>query len=236
MNWVIVAIVSAMRLSLPQASATEVPGVIDSVCGPRCVQYVLARYGVRVELHDLIVELQWPEVSKGASLADLARALEGRGIRTRLSVAPRLDAYEAAQPAIAYIRGETQLGHFVVVERRDGALVLWDGATGTLNAPESIDVPVLLTSSLAMGPTVGYPDRWIFLCLAAGLIAVGSSLAFGGARCVARGRGRQVAPSAGRRARTIGVCGSEVSSWLLTRRPREGLQASRVGHPVFEGE
>lgn len=54
----------------------------DAVCGPRVLYYVLQQYGVLGDLTliDFVREVQWPNVRRGTSMADLADALERRGI------------------------------------------------------------------------------------------------------------------------------------------------------------
>ncbi len=109
----------------------------DVVCGPRCVQYILKHYGQQVELHDLIQELQWPNLEAGSNLADLQKSLNKRGIHTaaiQLSPGAKLDWPE---PVLVHLKLGTSitpetLGHFVVwlPSSTNDIVHLWFGPKG----------------------------------------------------------------------------------------------------------
>jgi len=111
----------------PRASA-------DLVCGPRCLQFILHRYGQEVDLIDLVKEAQWPELEVGASLDGIQKSLNGRGIHT---AAIRFDPgreFRWPHPVLLYTdEGSPARGHYVV--RVPGATpgdddLVWAGVEG----------------------------------------------------------------------------------------------------------
>ena|GEM_PF-3531482 len=89
----------------------------DLICGPKCVQEMLRLYGKENEdIIRLVREIQWPEVRKGATLANVAQALEKRGIHTfAMSISPSARIVWQ-HPVIVHLNpkpGE-EMGHFVV--------------------------------------------------------------------------------------------------------------------------
>jgi len=108
--------------------------VYDSICGPRCVQYILRHYGIQVELHDLIRECQWPDVEAGASLNALIQSLNSRGIHT-LPLKARQVQINWDKPILAYVdNGEDRLGHFVVLQDlNNGDAKVWNAIENQTN-------------------------------------------------------------------------------------------------------
>jgi ABC-type bacteriocin/lantibiotic exporter with double-glycine peptidase domain len=132
----------------------------DLVCGPRCVQMILSYYGQEVDLMELVKEIQWPELEKGSSMADLQRALNKRGIYTyamKMSADARLNW---RHPVIAFLPANGKLGHFAVrmpaVE--ENMENLWLGI-GTAQAVRSEDLaPMCEVMLLTSGSPIERPD------------------------------------------------------------------------------
>ena len=66
---------------------------------------VFEYYGLREELTDLIYELQWPQMDKGSSLADLARSLKKRGVHVCAARIPPSLAIYWQNPVIVHFSG-----------------------------------------------------------------------------------------------------------------------------------
>jgi hypothetical protein len=94
----------------------------DRVCGPRCVQWVLQRYGIDVDLIALIQEMQWPDFEQGSSFADIEKALRQRGLCIHAVEDPTVGDWGV--PVIIQERrvGES-VPHFAIV---DPELGYWD--------------------------------------------------------------------------------------------------------------
>lgn len=90
----------------------------DNVCGARCVHYLLRHYqGVAPDLMEIVRQIQWPDVSAGATLADMKDFLESHGVRTKaMKVAPG-HMVESTHPCILHLRpsAPTALGHYVIL-------------------------------------------------------------------------------------------------------------------------
>jgi ABC-type bacteriocin/lantibiotic exporter with double-glycine peptidase domain len=106
----------------------------DLVCGPRCVLFLLSHYGIdkAAELHDLVLEIQWPEIERGASLASLSDALRERDLHTAALKVPRRSHLLLESPAIVHLDTEDGIGHYAVcLPSKNGSTVrLWDGLSG----------------------------------------------------------------------------------------------------------
>lgn len=160
-------------LLTPPAWAQEAGS--DRVCGPRCIQRILQHYGIRADLVDLIKEVQESDVNRGASLAELRRALKTRGIHCRYGKAAFLVVPEATQPVILHINGN----HFVVLEGWDGSeAIIWDGLNGSRSIPwwrlqAECSGTILMTSGSEWGEgNSGVRDYRIFALLSGALIVV----------------------------------------------------------------
>jgi hypothetical protein len=88
-----------------------------AVCGPRCTQQILEHYGHRVELIDLVSEMQDGRVDGYCSLADIQNALAKRGVE---SLPVRLGVLElpAWSGPVVLNCGDR---HFVVLKATNGA-------------------------------------------------------------------------------------------------------------------
>jgi ABC-type bacteriocin/lantibiotic exporter with double-glycine peptidase domain len=136
--WAIRGLLLAITASGPFTASADEPSPKpgdngDMVCGPRCVRFVLRRYGRDVELIDLVKEMQWPDLEAGASLDRIQKSLNDRGVHTSaIQFAPdrRL---RWPHPAILFIAGtDGQRGHYVVRvpdESSDDELI-WSGLEG----------------------------------------------------------------------------------------------------------
>lgn len=140
-------------------SSVEASNANSVVCGPRCVGFVLREYGRDEDLTDLVREMQWPNLSGGATLGALARALEKRGVNTcAVSLDPR-EGFRWRYPVIVHLdRCGTSLGHYVVwMPSSSGSeAVVWDGINGlsTIAYQElasEMSGSVLLTSPSPIG-------------------------------------------------------------------------------------
>lgn len=103
----------------------------DLICGPKCVLEILRLYAKEGEdLIRLIQEIQYPDVHKGATLADIAQALEKRGIHTfAMGISPTARIIWQ-HPVIVHLNpkpGE-EIGHFVVwlPESHGDAVQVWN--------------------------------------------------------------------------------------------------------------
>lgn len=127
----------------------------DTICGPRCIAYILAHYRKpSPPLIEIVQELQAPALEDGSTLHDIDVFLRRSGVHTcAMGVSP--DAtFRWPHPIVVHLKPrESQFGHFAVwlpQSTRSEAL-LWDGLKGTRRLPawelaRSIDVGVVLTS------------------------------------------------------------------------------------------
>jgi hypothetical protein len=106
----------------------------DMFCGPRCAQFVLAHFGQRQDLYDLIREIQERDWRRGASLASIDRALRRRGIHTAALLINDTAALRWGEPVIVHLKGTAadDIGHFVVQlpSRDDRDSRFWCGLAG----------------------------------------------------------------------------------------------------------
>jgi len=103
----------------------------DLICGPKCVLEILRLYEKEDEdLIRLVREIQYPDVRKGATLANIAQALEKRGIHTfAMGISPTARIVWQ-YPVIVHLNpkpGE-EIGHFVVwlPESRGDTVQIWN--------------------------------------------------------------------------------------------------------------
>jgi len=178
-------ILAAFALVLAGGSACRAQDaatvVGEAVCGPRCVEFVLAWYGRPVEASDLVWELQGGQPDRMVSAAALDEALRRRGVHTRVVRVDGWDAPTWPHPAVLHLRQPNGAGHFVVwVPPKDGrAAALWDGREGFTAGLTSTQVTglsgvVVLTSPdpIPETPTIEVgteTPRWP-LWLAGGLV------------------------------------------------------------------
>lgn len=127
----------------------------DWICGPRSVRYLLSFYGHDEDLYALVKEIQWPDVSQGASLDSLARSLRKRGVYTSGVLLSDKAGLTWDYPSLVHFRatGESGLGHFAVwMPSSDCTQTrLWSGLAGyevmpTLEFNRVRSGEVLLTS------------------------------------------------------------------------------------------
>lgn len=103
----------------------------DLICGPKCVQEVLRLYEKEDEdIIRLVREIQWPEVRKGATLANVAQALEKRGIHTFA-----MDIFPSVRivwnyPVIVHLNPKPgqEIGHYIVwlPESQKDTVKIWN--------------------------------------------------------------------------------------------------------------
>jgi len=107
----------------------------DRICGPRCVQYLLGYYDLESEdIIDLVREVQWPDLERGASLDRVEQSLRDRGIHTASIVVPENGELCWHSPAVVHLKDdEAGLGHFAVwlPESSGGEVKVWGGRSGT---------------------------------------------------------------------------------------------------------
>lgn len=113
----------------PRAHSTSAPPT-DATCGPRCVDYILNKFGKSSEsLVELVRKMQ---VGTGrlCSLADIEEALTSRGVYCQeLRLGP-WSCFRWDGPAVLHVNGN----HFCVAESadEDGVRVWWgDGSVET---------------------------------------------------------------------------------------------------------
>ncbi len=135
---------SAEAISLPTSSGSQRDSSIlldDRICGPRCVQYLLEYYELESEdLVDLVREIQWPEVEKGASLDRLEQALRDRGLSTASIRIPENATLRWHFPAVVHLEEKgASFGHFAVwlPESEGDHVEVWSGREGLLPMRQS---------------------------------------------------------------------------------------------------
>ena len=87
------------------------------ICGPKCMHEILRLYGKEDEdIIRLVREIQYPDIHKGATLDNVAKALEKRGIHTfAMNISPSARIVWQ-HPVIVHLhpkQGE-EIGHYVV--------------------------------------------------------------------------------------------------------------------------
>jgi ABC-type bacteriocin/lantibiotic exporter with double-glycine peptidase domain len=125
------------RGSVPTSSVSELDQNAswdDRICGPRCVQYLLEYYELdREDLIDLVREVQWPDLEKGASLDRVECALRDRGIHTAPIVVPGNGELCWHSPVVVHLKDDKAgLGHFAVwlPESSGGEVKVWRDRSG----------------------------------------------------------------------------------------------------------
>jgi len=116
----------------------------DTVCGPRCVQFVLKEFGLQTDLLEIVLEMQWPKLEEGSSLAAIQHAIERRGLAARALSVPSDCTIQTEAYVVMHVncgRGSITSdagGHFIVlVPPKDGiGSYYWDGLHGS-----SLDMP-----------------------------------------------------------------------------------------------
>jgi ABC-type bacteriocin/lantibiotic exporter with double-glycine peptidase domain len=139
---VIMLATSAAPSALAQQGASLPPaGSADDqlVCGPRCVKFILQAFGKDVDLTELIIEAQWPNLRDGASLEVLAGSLKKRGIHVlAISVAHlRTKRLVSPYPILLHIAPDEsglRIGHYVVWLPCSATELqrVWDPMTGSI--------------------------------------------------------------------------------------------------------
>jgi len=123
------------------------------VCGPQCVQTVLSHYGFEVDLRELVNELQWPDLSKGSSLFDMAVALSKRGVYCQPVSIEDDVPIKWPHPVIVHFE-QRNTHHFAVLtpDGNDSGSLLWSPVAGFTRIPNGVCLDgrtaiVLLTCS-----------------------------------------------------------------------------------------
>jgi len=122
------------------AGTTQEQSLNTIVCGPRCVQFVLKHFGQEVELAELVREMQWPQLTEGATAASVIAALENRGVFVKaIQVDPKNTVFVWEHPMIVHLKpsGDGSLGHFVVrmPQSADEKVAIFDGLAGLRTEP-----------------------------------------------------------------------------------------------------
>jgi len=125
------------------------------VCGPRCVQFVLEYYGKESDLIDLTVEMQWPDIEDGTSMAEIRKSLRTRGVYALAVRVGKADVQLSSDPVIVHLKGSSDdSGHFLVWLPMSSQrfVSVWDGLRGYQQIPREdferqMSGIVLLTSS-----------------------------------------------------------------------------------------
>lgn len=143
--WLSVALVS-LQLMQSEISANDKSELSTSnrrgldaanhqICGPRCTQFVLERFGYSVDLIDLLLEMQWPDVAVGCDMETIKESLEIRGVHAEPLKAKPTATIRWNYPVIAHMESHDigQHGHFVVlIPGDDGEMLsVWDGLSGS---------------------------------------------------------------------------------------------------------
>jgi ABC-type bacteriocin/lantibiotic exporter with double-glycine peptidase domain len=118
----------------PVPPADAIPAGEDEICGARCVQYVLEHFGKQSpDVIDLVREIQYPKLEKGARLQSVADALQQRGVYSfpmRISRRARL---KWPHPVVVHLGEDEQaMGHFVIwlPSSAGDQVVVWFGLAG----------------------------------------------------------------------------------------------------------
>lgn len=107
----------------------------DMICGPRCVSYILDYYHKdQIQLVDLVREMQWPDIEKGATIKSIETSLNSRDVYTK---AVKIDPSSRLQwpfPVIVHLEEPPEMGHYVVWLPTSTAdqEIIWAGLTGLL--------------------------------------------------------------------------------------------------------
>ncbi len=123
-----VAFASSELSFIPESSG------YDMFCGPRCVQYILAQYGQKAQLPELIEEMQERYWRNGCSLMAVNQALNKRGIHTHALQVSGDTTLVCSTPMVVHLAptNEKDTGHFVVQlpSTPTEPVPLWTGLAG----------------------------------------------------------------------------------------------------------
>lgn len=173
----------------------------DTICGPRCVQYLIRGYRRGdPALYDLVREIQWPDLEKGSTLDRLDEALRQRGIFTKAVRLRPTDQLRWPHPVIVQnrARADGPLNHFVVwlPSSTSEAVRLWSWPEeGRLRLSDSDfregrGEIALLTAPMAISDGASYRRYAGGWSLPAVLLAAGCVLGLVCARLTWHGGGR----------------------------------------------
>lgn len=152
-----------------EAGGPDVPlrASTDTICGPRCVRFVLDHFGrgPQPDLLQLAREAQWPNFEDGATVAKLDKPLRRSGLSTRVVEVVATATICWKDPAILYLNTPGQaLGHYVVLMPDSTPKVarIWSGLSGFEDVPtwmlaQQMGGPVILTSTT---PILGIGDTF----------------------------------------------------------------------------
>lgn len=112
----------------------------DTLCGARCIHYVLRNFGVvQPDLPQLVERLNWPQLNDPVTFDKLKAVLDEQEIYTLpLKIEPTV-LIEWRHPVIVHMNGAA-LGHFVVLiptADSNDTVDLYDGLAGTVRVPQS---------------------------------------------------------------------------------------------------
>ncbi|MEI6541156.1 MAG: hypothetical protein WCO86_16770 [Planctomycetota bacterium] len=126
------------------ADVDELPAAgLDSICGPRCVAFVLSNYGKSRsdELYKTVKATQWPEMSKGAPLLSLQEYLLSRDVHAVGAKIPSGHRVVSQNPVLIHLKPEgSGPGHYVVLlpESTADIAVLWTGRRKFERVPQRV--------------------------------------------------------------------------------------------------
>ncbi len=159
-----ITIIGGIAFGAPRAGLAEkraIPGR-QAICGPQCVQLILAQYGEKAKLLGLIDEIQGTRIEEGSSMDALRVALQQRGLHTCPMKIGEDVRIEWPHPVLLHLKGQDVDNHFAVqlpspdssqarIWLRPGELRMapweeaacWRSGTVLLTAPEPIRDPHL---------------------------------------------------------------------------------------------
>lgn len=105
----------------------------DVACGPRCIIHILDKFNIASEhsLVDLVRAFHKPEtVDAGVSLLAISDYLHSAGLKTKAFKQGPLHAFGDAPVYLIHVLKENGAGHFIVLEKKNGKSLYWDGLNG----------------------------------------------------------------------------------------------------------
>jgi ABC-type bacteriocin/lantibiotic exporter with double-glycine peptidase domain len=92
--------------------------VIDNICGPRCLHYVLTEeYHISVTLKEIIRDIPWDNLKSGVSAQEIIQAFSRYGINAVGIHTSPTTVLDTQHPCILHLLPESKssIGHFVVL-------------------------------------------------------------------------------------------------------------------------
>lgn len=134
--------VSAISVSLVVAIGSPCTLLADNLCGPRAIARILAHYGERDCLPEVLDEMPSDVVDNGVNAAEVIGVLERRGLKVH-AVRGGISSSDLRHPVICLACGERSAprGHYFVLERCKGGYSTWDGFPGARQRFEATAPP-----------------------------------------------------------------------------------------------